>query len=262
MKTLLEISRLRGGYHKTEVVKGVSLAINYGDFMGIIGPNGSGKTTLFRLITRVIGSSSGTILLAGKETSSMDLKDFCRKVAFVGQETDVDFSFTVMETCLMGRIPHLKRLQFETRQDLRIAEEALALTDTLGLKNKRIDELSAGERQRVIIARALTQEPELMLLDEPTSHLDIGHQIQIMDLLKKLSRSKKLTISMVLHDLNLASAYCNRIVLLDRGAVYKEGVAEEVLTYQNIEAVYKTVVLVEKNRLTGKPNVLLVPKEK
>jgi len=261
MSVLFKIDNLCGGYHKTSVIKGVSMDINAGDFLGIIGPNGSGKTTLFRLITRVLGVSSGSLYFEQKNVPAMDLKEFCRKVAFVAQDSVTDFSFTVMEIALMGRIPHLKRLQFETKEDIRIAEEALRLTDTLSLKDKRIDELSAGERQRVMIARALAQEPKLLFLDEPTSHLDIGHQIQVLDLLKKLNRRNDLTIAMILHDLNLASAYCNRIVLLDKGIIFKEGKPEEVLTYQSIEAVYKTVVLVNENPITHKPNVVLVPQE-
>jgi iron complex transport system ATP-binding protein len=188
----------------------------------------------------------------------MDLKEFCQKVAFVPQDTIVNFSFSVLEIVLMGRIPHLKRLQLETRKDYSIVENSLIVTDTLYLKNKKIDELSSGERQRVIIAKALTQEPVLLFLDEPTSHLDIGHQIQTLDLLKKLNRQNNLTIVMVLHDLNLASEYCNRIILLNEGKIFKEGTPHEVLTYQNIEAVYKTVVVVMDNPINAKPYVILV----
>ena len=262
MEALLKIDKLSGGYYKEDIIKGVSLDINQGDFIGIIGPNGSGKTTLLRLATRVLNPREGRIYLRDENIFQMDLKEFCCKVAFVSQDISISFSFTVMEIVLMGRIPHLKRLQFETKKDIEIAEKALSLTDTLSLRDKRIDELSAGERQRVIIARALTQEPELLFLDEPTAHLDIGHQIQILDLLKKFNRQNNLTIAMILHDLNLASAYCQRIALLDKGTVFKEGGPEEVLTYQNIEAVYKTIVLVNDNPLTHKPNVSLVPGEK
>ena len=259
MGALLKIDNLSAGYYKEDVIKGVCLEINQGDFMGIIGPNGSGKTTLLRLATRVLYPRKGKIYLRDKDIFQMDLKEFCRRVAFVSQDISTNFSFTVMEIVLMGRIPHLKRLQFETKRDIEIAENALSLTDTLSLKDKLVDELSAGERQRVIIARALTQEPELLLLDEPTSHLDIGHQIQILDLLKKLNRSNELTIAMILHDLNLASNYSNRIALLDKGSIFKEGRPEEVLNYENIEAVYKTIVLVNENPVTHKPNVVLVP---
>jgi len=262
MKTLLKIEKLSGGYYGEDIVKDVSLAINAGDFLGIIGPNGSGKTTLLRLSSRILHPRAGKVYFNEEDILRMDLKEFCRKVSFVAQDVSTGFSFSVMELVLMGRIPHLKRLQFEAKQDFEIAEGALTLTDSLKLKEKNINELSAGERQRVLIARALCQEPILLLLDEPTSHLDIGHQIQVMDLLKKLNHQNNLTIVMVLHDLNLASAYCNRICLLDNGSIFQEGAPEEVLTYKNIEAVYKTVVLVNENPVTKKPNVILVPGEK
>lgn len=262
MSVLLRINNLSGGYHRQDVIKGLSLEVHRGDFLVIIGPNGSGKTTLLRFLTRVLSFREGEVLYREENILRMNLKQFCRKVAFVAQGLAADFSFSVMELVLMGRIPHLKRLQYETKKDIQIAQEKLTLTDALNLKDKRIDELSAGERQRVIIAQALAQEPELLFLDEPTAHLDIGHQIQILDLLKKFNQQNKLTIVMILHDLNLASAYANRIALLDKGAVFKEGKPEEVLTYQNIEAVYKTVVLVNNHPVTGKPNVILVPGEK
>jgi len=258
MGTLLEINNLSGGYHKERIIKNISSRIEKGSFMGIIGPNGSGKTTLLRLISRALTPQEGSVLLEDRDIRQMSLKEFCRKAAFVPQDTAINFSFTVWEIVLMGRTPHLKRLQSESRRDIEIAEESIAMTDTAYLKEKNIDELSSGERQRVIIAKALAQEPILLFLDEPTSHLDIGHQIQIMDLLKKLNRDNGLTIIMVLHDLNLASEYCNRIILLNEGEIFKEGTPEEVLTYQNIEAVYKTVVVVNNNPISSKPYVVLV----
>jgi len=262
MNALLKIDNVSAGYYREEVIKSVSLEVKQGDFLGLIGPNGSGKTTLLRLATRVLAPAKGKIYFNDINIAQMDLKEFCRNVAFVSQDIPTNFSFSVLEMVLMGRIPHLKRLQFETRKDIKIAEDVLTVTDTQGLKRKSIDELSAGERQRVTIARALAQEPILLFLDEPTSHLDIGHQIQVMDLLKKLNRKNNLTIVMVLHDLNLASAYCDRIALINEGSVFKQGSPEEVLTYQNIEAVYKTLVLVNQNPITQKPNVVLVPGEK
>ena len=262
MSALLKINNLSAGYFKEDIIRGISLNVNQGDFMGIIGPNGSGKTTLLRLSSRVLHPRRGRIYFNEQDIFCMDLKEFCRKVAFVSQDISTSLAFSVMELVLMGRIPHLKRLQFETKKDIEIAERALSLTDSLNLKEKMIDELSAGERQRALVARSLAQEPVLLLLDEPTSHLDIGHQIQVMDLLKKLNLKANLTIVIVLHDLNLASAYCNRICLLDNGSIFKEGSPREVLTYENIEAVYKTIVLVNDNPVTGRPNVILVPGEK
>ena len=258
METLVRINNLSGGYHKTAVIKDISFDIKKGDFLGIIGPNGSGKSTLLKLMSRALRPCSGNITLEGKDIEGMDLKEFCRKVAFVPQDTLINFSFSVEEIVLMGRIPHLKRMQFEGKADFSIAERALGLTDTLYIKEKAIDELSAGERQRVIIAKALAQEPMLLFLDEPTSHLDIGHQVQILNLLKKLNKEQDLTVVMVMHDLNLASEYCDRIILLDQGSVFKNDTPEQVLTYQNIEAVYKTIVVVNKNPVSKKPYVILV----
>lgn len=262
MNTLLKVNNLSGGYGKEAIIKDISFEIKEGEFLGIIGPNGSGKSTLLRLLTRVLIPKEGEILLREENIFSLNLKEFCQKIAFVPQDTLINFSFSVEEIVLMGRIPHLRRLQLETKKDFLIAEESLSLTDVLYLKEKQIDELSAGERQRVIIAKALTQEPVLLFLDEPTSHLDIGHQIQILDLLRKLNQDKGLTLVMVLHDLNLASEYCHRLILLNEGRIFKEGEPPDVLTYQNIESVYKTVVVVNKNPITSKPYVFLVSRSK
>lgn len=262
MSVLLEIKNLSGGYHQKIIIDGISFNINEGDFTGIIGPNGSGKTTLLRLLSRALTPQSGSILLKNQDINKIELKEFCQKAAFVPQETLINFCFTVEEIVLMGRIPHLERLQPQGKRDIKIAAQSMAMTDTTYLKDKNINELSSGERQRVIIAKALTQEPVLLFLDEPTSHLDIGHQIQILDLLRKLNKERNLTIIIVMHELNLASLYCNRIILLDKGKIFKEGSPEEVLTYQNIETVYKTVVVVNKSPISSKPYVTLVPGEK
>jgi len=262
MEALLKINNLSGGYHEKTIINDISLEIQSGDFTGIIGPNGSGKTTLLRLASRILKPKKGNIVFQGKDIASMRSKEFSKRVAFVQQDTLINFSFSVFEIVLLGRIPHLGRLDFETKEDIEIANSALRMTDTAKLKDKNINELSAGERQRVIIAKALAQEPVLLFLDEPTSHLDIAHQIQALDLLRKLNRANKLTIVMVLHDLNLASEYCNRVILFNEGRIFKEGTPHEVLTYQNIEAVYKTVVVVNNNPINSKPYVILVPKEK
>lgn len=258
MENVLSIKNLCGGYHKKEVVKDISLEVKQGDFIGILGPNGSGKTTLLRLLSKILPAQKGEIIFLGRNISLFKLREFAKKAAFVPQDSLINFSFTVLEIVLMGRIPHLKRLDAETKNDIEIAQGALKMTDAAHLENRMMDELSSGERQRVIIARALSQEPVLLFLDEPTSHLDIAHQVQVLDLLKKLNREHNLTIIMVLHDLNLAAEYSNRIILLNEGRIFKEGRPEEVLTYQNIEAVYKTVVVVSKNPINKKPYVMLV----
>ncbi|MCX5678282.1 MAG: ABC transporter ATP-binding protein [Candidatus Omnitrophica bacterium] len=258
---LLKVRGLKGGYGAQDVIKDISFDVKNGEFLGIIGPNGSGKSTLLRLLSRALPLKGGDIELESKDTKKIHIKEFCKKVAFVSQDVTINFPFTSGEIALMGRIPHMGRLQFETKKDHSIACDSLSLTDALHLKDKYITELSAGERQRVVIAKALAQEPILLFLDEPTSHLDISHQIQILDLLKKLNRENGLTIIIVLHDLNLASEYCSRIMLLEDGRIFKDAAPKDILTYQNIEAVYKTVVVVNENPISHKPYIVLVSGE-
>lgn len=162
----------------------------------------------------------------------------------------------------MGRIPYLKRLEQENSKDIEIVKAAMQITDTLRFANRSIQELSSGEKQMVIVAKALAQEPTVIFLDEPTSHLDVGHQVRILNLLRRLNKEKGITIITVLHELNIASEYCDRIILLDQGKLSTIGTPAEVLTYQNIETVYKTIVIVNKNPLSGKPHILLAHKEK
>lgn len=262
MHNLLKLENIYGGYDKNDIIQGVSMDINHGDFTGIIGPNGAGKSTLLKLMSRALKPSKGAAIFEGKDMAGMHQRAIARKMAFIPQETLINFSFSVWEMVLMGRIPHLSRLQPERKKDFFIAEKALKVTDSVDLKDRKIDELSAGERQRVFIAKALAQEPSLLFLDEPTSHLDIGHQVAILDLLTVLNRQNGLSIIIVLHDLNLASEYCKRIILLDKGAIFKEGPPDEVLTYQNIESLYNTIVVVNENPVSLKPHVLLVPGNK
>lgn len=260
--TLVKIERLSGGYDKESIIKDISFNIEKGDFLGIIGPNGSGKSTLLRLLIRVLSPQAGEVLFEGRSIERIRLKELFRKVAVVPQDTLINFEFSAREIVLMGRIPHLARLSFETKRDMAIADEALAYTDVIHLAGKNINELSAGERQRVLIAKALAQEPALLYLDEPTSHLDIGHQIQIMELLRQLNEKNGVTIVIVLHDLNIASEYAKRLILLDEGRIFKEGTPADVLTYENIERVYKTVVVVRQNPISEKPYIFLVSKRK
>jgi iron complex transport system ATP-binding protein len=161
----------------------------------------------------------------------------------------------------MGRYPHRKRLASPRQNDREIVQQSLTLTDTVHLKERKLNELSGGERQRVVLAQALAQKPKLLLLDEPTSHLDIGHQIAILDVIKRLNRQDSLTVITVLHDLNLASEYCDRLALMDEGSLMATGTPHEVLTYQNIEKAYKTIAVVKDNPLTHKPHIFPISKE-
>ncbi len=255
----MSLKDIRGGYGAREIIRGVSLDVMKGDFLGIIGPNGSGKTTLLRLMNRVLRPSSGRALCMGRDIVSMHPREFFRTAACVTQESFVRFSYTAGEIVLMGRIPHLGRFQAESRKDLGIAERALSETCTGDLRRKKMHELSAGERQRVMIAKALCQEPAILFLDEPTAHLDIGHETLILDLLRRLNERENLTIILVIHDLNAAAEYCKSIILMERGRVYAAGTPAEVLTYGNIEQVYKTVVVTSRNPITGKPFIMPVP---
>lgn len=252
---MLEIKDMTCGYDTKFFLQNINLKIENKKFIGIIGPNGSGKTTLLRAITRVIKPQKGSILLEGKDIWQIGQKALARKIASVSQNP-LPNHMSVEEFILLGRIPHYRRFQFlETKKDYKIAENALMLTDTFKFKERHLSKLSGGERQLVLIARALTQEPKLLLLDEPTAYLDITHQVKILDLIKKLNKEFELTVIMVSHDLNLASEYCDRLILLNKGSIHKIGSPKEVLTYQIIEEVYKTVVIVGNNPVSSKPYI-------
>ncbi len=259
---MLEIRNLTCGYDAKFILQDINLTIEEKEFVGIIGPNGSGKTTLLRAITKIIRPQNGSIIFEGEDLESLSFRELAKRIASVTQNWETDLKMTVEEFVLLGRIPHLKKWQFlETNVDEEVAKKSMSLTDTLKFKDRPLESLSAGERQLVVTARALTQEPKLLLLDEPTSHLDIAHQVQILDLIKRLNKKNGLTVMIVLHDLNLASEYCERLVLLNNGLIHKIGKPEEVLTYSIIEEVYNTIVVVEKNPISFRPYILLVPEE-
>lgn len=256
---MLEISGLTCGYEGGFLLKDVSVEVARGTMVGVIGPNGSGKTTLLRAITRVIAPIKGAVKVDGVDTRNMNAKALARRLAVVSRPGEDDARITVEEYVLLGRIPHRKGLGlFEDRGDIQMARRAMILTDVPALKERFMNDLSSGERQLASIARAIAQEPRLLLLDEPTSHLDIAHQIKILDLIRRLNRETGLSVLIVLHDLNLAAQYCDRLLLFDNGLLHKEGAPEEVLTYETIESVYKTVVVVRKNPISSKPYVILV----
>jgi len=256
MNNLIQIKNISVGYGQRVVLKNVSFNINKGDFLGIIGPNGSGKSTLVRTISRVLPPFSGEILLNGKDIYRLNSRMVAKEIAVVLQATPVNFSFSVLEIVLMGRSPHLNRLQLEGRKDLEIAKNCLSLTDSLDLAKRDINELSGGERQRVIIAKALAQQPHILILDEPTVHLDINHQIEIFNLLKRLNAENGLTVVSISHDLNLAADYCKELILLKDGQIYTAGPPRKVLTSQTIKDVYRADCLIETNPITGAPLVI------
>ncbi|MFY9153909.1 MAG: ABC transporter ATP-binding protein [Prolixibacteraceae bacterium] len=257
MKTdILNIENLCCGYPKFQLA-GINVAIQKGSFAGIIGPNGSGKTTLFRAITGTLGIKSGKILLGNRNLQTLSPRLRAQNIAIVSQFIDAS-DITVEDYVLMGRIPYHSRFSFfESDEDYQIARKYMEMTDTWRFKDQLMSELSGGEQQLAAIARALTQQPELLLLDEPTSHLDITHQVHILNVLQELNHEMGLSVLMVIHDLNLASEYCDQLVLVNQGRIHTQGTPEEVLTFQNIEDVYKTVVVTQNNPLSGKPAVFL-----
>ena len=250
------IDNIHVSYGDAEILSDVSFELGRSEFVVIIGPNGSGKTTLLRSMSRVLSPKSGSITLDGSDIYSISSRDFARRVAVVPQDTYVAFDFSVLEIVLMGRSPRLGRFALESRQDMAIALDALSRTGTLHLQDRHINALSGGERQRVMIARALAQEPDALLLDEPTSHLDISFQFEIMDLVKSLNRERGMAILAVLHDLNLASQYCDRLIMIGQGRVYADGSAEEVITSDNISRVYGAEVWVRRHPVTLRPYVI------
>lgn len=236
----------------------IKFALKKGEFAGIIGPNGSGKTTLFRGVSGALPNLSGSISLKGKNLKLFSLKDRAQHIAIVSQMVDAD-QIGVEDYVLMGRIPYHNRFRFfESSEDVAIAHHYMKLTDVFQYKNKLMSELSGGEQQRAAIARALTQEPELLLLDEPTAHLDITHQVRILNLLQQLNEEMGLTILMVIHDLNLAAEYCNQLIMFEQGKIFTQGTPGQVLSFENIEKVYQTPVVTRTNPYSGKPVVFLI----
>ncbi len=261
MKHFFEIEDFSCGYPGKFVLEDISFEIPKGDFVGIIGPNGSGKTTLFRGISNELQALEGRSKLNGKLIQKMSLKEKAQNIAIVTQNIEVG-SMTVEEYVLMGRIPYRSQFQFfESKNDLSIANKYMELTGVTPLKDKYMNALSGGEQQLAGIARALAQEPQLLLLDEPTSHLDITHQVQILNLIRRLSNELGLTVLMIIHDLNLAGEYCDSLIMMQNGRLRKKGTPSEVLNYSDIEAVYDTVVITRTNPVSGKPVVFLVSEE-
>jgi iron complex transport system ATP-binding protein len=259
MGTILKLNNTGYRYGDKWAVKNVSMDISPGDVVGVLGPNGSGKSTLLRLMDGLIKAEEGEIFLEGESLAGMRRSQVARGVAMVSQESYFQFSFSVLQVVLMGRFPHLRRFRFEGQRDMEVAQEALKITDTLAFADRDIHALSGGERQRVMIARALAQEPVVLLLDEPTSFMDLKYKREIFRLIKSLSRERKLAVVVVSHDIGQAAQFCNRLVILKQGRVYRVGTPEEVITEQTMEEVFECAVIVDDHPATGRPRVTLMP---
>jgi len=256
----LRINNIACRYGTTNVLENINFSAKGGDFIGIIGPNASGKSTLLKSISKVLKPHTGVVLLNERDVYTFKSAEIAKNLAVVPQESVISFAFTALEVVLMGRTPHLNRFEMESTQDLIIAQKSMELTNTWYLAERPIDTLSGGEKQRIIIARALTQEPRVLLLDEPTDHLDINHQIEILDLIKRLSKEEEMIVIGVFHDLNIASQYCDRLILLHKGRIFAAGGAGDVLTGENIEKVYGVKVTVKQDDVSGK--LLIHPQRK
>lgn len=235
----LNVNDLKFSYSKKEILKGISFKADRGEVIGILGQNGCGKTTLLRCINASLTPKSGNVMLDGEDVKSLSKKEIARKMAFVTQTTNITFPFTVYETVMMGRYPRIGFTDGETDNDISIVYDAMKDTGTLQFADRCINELSGGERRRVLIARALTQEPEILLLDEPTLHLDINHQFDLMELINKLAKEKKLLILIVTHDIVLASRYCDKMILVENGKIHQMGKTADVASPGNFREIFE-----------------------
>jgi iron complex transport system ATP-binding protein len=257
----VEAADLAVRYGKRLALDGVDATVLPGEILGIIGPNGSGKSTLVRALAGVREPDRGSVRLDGRELREIGRRQRGRAIALVPQETRVSFPLRVRELVLLGRSPHTGAFGFEGPRDREIVARAMERADVSHLADRRIDELSGGERQRAVLARALAQEAPVLLLDEPTTYLDLRHTVDLLDLVRRLCREESLAVAVVLHDLNLAGLYCDRLVLLDRGRTHAAGAPGEVLRYADLCAVYGTDLYVAPNDVTGRIVVLPLPGE-
>ena len=259
MNPAITATNLRHSFGKRQVLRHLSFNVENGDFFIIIGPNGSGKTTLMKLLAGIIKLQKGQVKILGHPNRSYTPRTLARAVAFVPQRLPVDLPYTVEEAVLLGRAPYQGALGIEREIDLEIARQAMQFTGVDHLAGATIDQLSGGEQQRVFLARAICQEPDIMLLDEPTASLDLAHQVKVMDLMEKLKVEKGITIVMVSHDVNLAAMYSDRVLLLKDGEIVSLGIPSDVLSFGQLEKTYGCKLLVDENPLGGFPRVTLVP---
>lgn len=253
---LLEAQRVSFAYNGHPVLRDVDLRVLPGQMVGVIGPNGAGKSTLIKILSRLLRPDEGCVSLGGRDLTLWGHTQLARHLAVVPQAAQLPETFTAWEVVLMGRTPYLGLLGNETATDMAIAQRAMEETNTWHLASRLIGQLSGGERQRMVMARALAQEPRVLLLDEPTLHLDINHQLEILSLVRRLVGEQGLAVLAIFHDLNLAAQFCHELVLLCQGQVFARGRPEEVITATNISAVYRAEVTILPHPCNGRPTVL------
>lgn len=251
----MQINGITYSYDDKEAISKVDICVEKGEFVGIIGPNGSGKSTVLKNAYRAIVPDDGEILLDGENLVKMKYKETARKMAVVGQENKIPFDFSVEEMVAMGRTPHKKLFDIDTKEDKYIVHHALEHVGMEDKAKKHYQNLSGGEKQRVLLARTIAQESDFFILDEPTNHLDINYQMQIFDFIKRL----KVTVLSAIHDLNMAALYCDRIYVMKNGEIVYNGTPEEVLTEEIIYEVFGVKSSVEKHPVTGKLAITFLP---
>lgn len=256
---LLELRGLRFAYGPRQVLGPVDLSVQPADFLGVVGPNGSGKSTLLKLVAGLLRPTGGQVLLQGRPVAALTALARARQVALVPQRVAFDFSYSVLETVLMGRSPWHSGGWWESREDLEIAHDALQVVEGAGLADRPVDALSGGEQQRVLVARALAQRPRLLLLDEATAHLDLHHQVGLLACLREQNERGCFGVVAVLHDLNLASQFCTRVLVLSDGAARALGPPEEVLNAALLEDVFRVQVHAGRLPHSGRPFVVPLP---
>ncbi|MFA5646327.1 MAG: ABC transporter ATP-binding protein [Candidatus Ratteibacteria bacterium] len=254
-----ECRNLSAGYGKKRVLKEISFYANHGECTGIVGPNGCGKSTLMRVFTRLLQPFSGEVLVGELPISSYSPSDFARFVAYLPSHIEVTYPYTAGEFLAMGRYPFHRLFRITDRSDASLFDRVVEIFSLAPYLHTRVQDLSEGERQRLFLAQCMLQQPKILFLDEPTSHLDIGRQYRTLDLLKEFQEREGCTIIAILHDLNLASFYCDRIIMMKEGSVVSAGTPSEVLTYEKIESVYEATVLVYPHPISHKPYVFGVP---
>ena len=258
MSDLLTVRNIDACYGKTKVIDDVSLSVRRGELLALIGPNGAGKTTLVKVMCRVMKPTAGQVVLEGQDAWQIRARDYARKVAHVRQSEKLAWPFTVEQVVLMGRFPHRGWLASYTGADRRAVDEALEVTGLESLRGRALHTLSGGEAQRAMLARALAQAPELLILDEPVAHLDIKHRLEVLDTARTFA-ARGLSVVVCLHDLTLAALYADRVALLEHGVVRSEGSPEDVLNKRDLEEVYGTPVLVDRFPGIDRPKITAVP---
>jgi cobalamin transport system ATP-binding protein len=256
MNPAIQTENLTFAYKGKPVLHGVSLSIERGEMVGILGPNGSGKTTLLKIFSAAL-LGRGEVKVNGRSIETYGKRELSRLFAMVPQESQILFPYTVAEIVLMGRASYHSPLVLEGKKDLEVARASMELTDSLSFSDRYLHELSGGEKQRVIIARALAQEPQILLLDEPSAFLDLKHQVQVFELMHRLNREHSLTIVAALHDLNLAALFFPRLVMLRDGKIYRDGTPRDVLTEETIEEVYGVHVKIQLDSSGRRPQMFI-----